>query len=590
MNYPIWDLPASGLLIALVAILHVFVSHFAVGGGLFLVVTEWKARRENDASLLDYLKRHTRFFVLLTLVFGAVTGVGIWFTIGLVHPAATSSLINAFVWAWAIEWVFFLTEIAAAIVYFYGWDRLTPRQHMAVGWVYFVSAWMSLVVISGILTFMLTPGAWIESRDIWSAFFNPTYWPSVVIRTLGAMGLAGVYALFTASWLTAADMRPKGDAPELVAARVSNALALKRKLSAYAAAWWVLPMAIGLPLSLLWYFAAADAAGAGVAEIFGSASSSVRDLVGSMFTTSSTGHPVAQRALRTAFGSITVTILLVFALFLFRREKFGRVGTAAVMLAALASIGGSEWVREGLRKPYVIGSYMFVNGLRVPLPAGSLAEQRQMSADPLRIDQLSERGVLAAAHFVRLPESPASGWSPDQQQEAGGEVFRLLCSQCHTLDGYLAMRPLVKGSSAPAIETMLGRLAIPIDGEGHDAAWSSRGFRLASWRNRRMPPFVGTPEEKRALAVYLAGVGGGSVDFAPATDGAAIFESNCGICHGSDGDMALDSRLAGRTENEMYDVVGRLPEINDAMPPFEGTEEERRALAGYLAALAEGRR
>ena len=40
MNYPVWDIPASGLLIAFIAIVHVFVSHFAVGGGLYLVLTE----------------------------------------------------------------------------------------------------------------------------------------------------------------------------------------------------------------------------------------------------------------------------------------------------------------------------------------------------------------------------------------------------------------------------------------------------------------------------------------------------------------------------------------------------------------------
>ena len=57
MNYPLWDLPAPGLLIAAVAILHVFISHFAVGGGLFLVVTERKARREGDAELLSFVKQ-----------------------------------------------------------------------------------------------------------------------------------------------------------------------------------------------------------------------------------------------------------------------------------------------------------------------------------------------------------------------------------------------------------------------------------------------------------------------------------------------------------------------------------------------------
>ena len=52
MNYPIWQLEmGGGLLIALVAITHVFVSHFAVGGGLFLVMAERRAYATNDAAM-----------------------------------------------------------------------------------------------------------------------------------------------------------------------------------------------------------------------------------------------------------------------------------------------------------------------------------------------------------------------------------------------------------------------------------------------------------------------------------------------------------------------------------------------------------
>lgn len=124
MNYPVWDVPlmGGGMLIGLIAILHVFVAHFAVGGGLFLVWTEARAYRQGDGQLLDYVRRHSSFFVLLVLVFGAVSGVGIWWSIGLVHPPGTSTLIHTFVWAWAIEWVFFFVEIAAAFVDHYGWD------------------------------------------------------------------------------------------------------------------------------------------------------------------------------------------------------------------------------------------------------------------------------------------------------------------------------------------------------------------------------------------------------------------------------------------------------------------------------------
>ena len=65
---------------AAVAVIHVFVSHFAIGGGLYLVVAETLARRNQDKLKLDFLKGLSRFFILVTLVFGALTGVGIWFS------------------------------------------------------------------------------------------------------------------------------------------------------------------------------------------------------------------------------------------------------------------------------------------------------------------------------------------------------------------------------------------------------------------------------------------------------------------------------------------------------------------------------
>ena len=200
MNYPVWDIfMGGGLLIAIIAILHVYVSHFAVGGGLFLVLTELKAYRENDQQLRDYVKRHSKIFILLTLVFGAVTGVGIWFTIGLIQPEATSALIHSYVWGWATEWVFFFVEITAAFLYYYTWEKFDRKTHLTMGWIYFAAAWLSMVVITGILSFMLTPGKWLETHNFWHGFFNPTYLPTLIIRTCVAITLAGLYALLTSS-------------------------------------------------------------------------------------------------------------------------------------------------------------------------------------------------------------------------------------------------------------------------------------------------------------------------------------------------------------------------------------------------------
>jgi mono/diheme cytochrome c family protein len=81
------------------------------------------------------------------------------------------------------------------------------------------------------------------------------------------------------------------------------------------------------------------------------------------------------------------------------------------------------------------------------------------------------------------------------------------------------------------------------------------------------PPLVETPE-----AVAL---------------GQAVFASRCTGCHR---DVPLQRRVAGWSAERAHQVIGRLPKVPRAnMPPFLGTEEERRALAIFLSALGAGR-
>ncbi len=89
MHYPWWYVSnvTGPMLIALVATVHVFVSMYAVGGGIYLAGETGYAYKVNNKSLLEYLRSHALFFILLTVVFGAITGVGIWWTIGLTSPS-----------------------------------------------------------------------------------------------------------------------------------------------------------------------------------------------------------------------------------------------------------------------------------------------------------------------------------------------------------------------------------------------------------------------------------------------------------------------------------------------------------------------
>jgi cytochrome bd-type quinol oxidase subunit 1 len=427
MNYPIWEVPllSGGLLIAAVAVVHVFVSHFAVGGGFFLVLTEMKGYREGDPRIIDYVRFHTRFLVLLTLVFGALTGVGIWFTIGLVQPSGTSTLIHTFVWLWAIEWVFFAVEIAAAFVYLYGWDRLDRQTHLRVGWIYFGAAWMSLFIITGILSFMLTPGDWVETGEVGDGFFNPTFLPSVFLRTGGAMGLAGLYALVTASIIKEEDLRAN--------------------MIRYSARWLV-PAFLLMPVGVLWYFL-------NVPEL-------ARDLV--MGAT-----PLVLVFFLASVGLAAVIFAFAFLAAHLQPARFSLIAALFILAMGLTVTGTSEWVREAVRKPFIIYDYMYSNSIRVDEAA-----------------HVKRDGVLASSKW-----STVQTVTSENKLEAGEQVFTLLCSACHTEDGYNALRPLVQDWPEGFVRQQLDQLDIlkPI-----------------------MPPFLGNEEEADALAAWLASLDGQS--------------------------------------------------------------------------------
>lgn len=432
MNYPLWDVPllGGGIVIALIAIVHVFVSHFAVGGGLFLLLGERRAHREDNRDLLLYVRKHSRFFLLVTLVLGAVTGVGIWFSIGLAHPAGTAFLIRTFVWAWAIEWCFFFVEIAAALVYYYGWDRLTPATHMRVGAIYVISSFMSLVVINGILSFMLTPGRWLTTGGFWSGLLNPSYFPSLFLRSAVALSLAGLYGLLTAS--------------------MTEGEKIRSFLVRWSARWVFAGFAI-MPLAGLWYLFAIPEDARHIA--FG-------------------GAPPVTIFLTLSLG-LSIFLLVFTWLTAWRQpQRFSPALASLFLVVGFGVTATSEWVREAVRKPYIIHGAMYSNGIL-----------------PSEVKTISETGFLRGARWATIREV-----TPQNRLRAGEEIFRFQCGHCHTVDGYNAIRPLIKGWRESFISGQLKNLN------------ELKGF---------MPPFAGTDEERRALAHYLASLWGFPAELEP---------------------------------------------------------------------------
>jgi mono/diheme cytochrome c family protein len=188
--------------------------------------------------------------------------------------------------------------------------------------------------------------------------------------------------------------------------------------------------------------------------------------------------------------------------------------------------------------------------------------------------------------------SLAAGDAVGRLEADGRAVSKVLCASCHTLDGYLAFRPLVAGRSVGALEQTIARLAVPLDAGGQPTTWDGQPASLRTWRGRYMPPFVGSAHERHALAVYLALLGGATPEQvrseATAGDaGRAFFDGRCAMCHGEAGEWPMSARPS-RSVAEYYEMLGTLPAINDVMPPFEGDEALRQAVAWHLSTLGRG--
>jgi len=508
MNYPIWDVSfGAGLLIAIVAITHVFVSHFAVGGGLFLVLTEKRAYRQNDQPLLGWLMRHTKFFVLVTVVFGAVSGVGIWFTIGLIHPSGTSSLIHSYVWGWAIEWVFFFVEITAALLYLYGWKKLNRQTHLWLGWIYFMAAFLSMVIINGIITFMLTSGKWPQTFGFWQGFFNPTYFPSLFLRFAFSLALAGIYALVTGS--------------------LQKDQELKGRIVKWSARW-IVPAFVLLPVFALWY---------------------IGNLPAGVWESAQGKMPTASRYanLILVFSAVTFVLSL---LTLFKPKKIPLIFALLIFGSAFVTMWSFEFIREAIRKPYLINNYLYVNSIfKEPVPGSA----------GMSLAEINLQGVLKTAKWVKNREV-----TEDNRLEAGREIFRVECRSCHTIDGYRSMRRIIQKRNWP-YSTLVARLGA-----------------LDKMFNGVMPPFAGTEAEKEALAHFVVSLAPGHVVGTATSSGEAVFDQYCSTCHQKEPDDPMFVKFRMLEQVRIYYLISKLDSLNPEIPPFEGTDQERQALSVWI--------
>lgn len=368
--YPVNDFGPlmKGLVIGGVGIFHVFLAQFAIGGGMLLWYFERLGQRgHRDAR--TFVEGYFKIIVLISFVVGALTGVAMWFTTIQVGARTIGLMIDEFHWLWATEWVWFAVEVVAGYAFYRYGPRLADRARRQLLALYALASWMSLFWINGILSWQLTPGAWLDGGGVWAGFFNASFWPSLVFRTAVATTLA---ALVGCIIINTMDLSRERKA------------ALIRRASRFAA-----PIAV-MPVLALWFLAVLPD------------DSRSWLLGGSMPMTMFVGMAAGASFL---IGGYVVVGLILKRLFI--------NGATATLLLGLAfgATAAGEFVREGARKPYTVRGVLYSTSIR-PSEVAALRVGGAAAQDPYPLKatyptaQLArgakvERALCDACHTMR---------------------------------------------------------------------------------------------------------------------------------------------------------------------------------------------
>lgn len=377
----------KGLVIGGVGIFHVFLAQFAIGGGMLMSYFEWLSGKGEAPDARRFLAGFFRALVLISFVLGAVTGVGMWLTAIQVGPRTIGIMVEEFHWIWAIEWTFFCVEVVCGYTYYRYADRLDARARLRLVGLYSLASWGSLFWINGILSWQLTPGAWVETQNLWQGFFNPSFWPSLLFRTIAAMATGALVAIAV---INAMDID-----------RERRRVLIRRTLR------FLAPMVLMPPIGA-WYLAVIPA------------DSRAWILGGNM-----------AMAMFFAIGAGASTLIAVYAIALLRFKKLYINAATALLLVALAfgATAGGEFVREGARKPFTIRHVLYSNAL-TPDEVEHLRKTGGATEDPYPLlrdypnDQLTlgarvYRAQCEACHTVDGVNGLVhltGTWSVDQQR------------------------------------------------------------------------------------------------------------------------------------------------------------------------------
>ncbi|WP_240134664.1 cytochrome ubiquinol oxidase subunit I [Streptomyces sp. MUM 178J] len=184
---------------------HILLVPLGVALPFITLLMHWRALRTGEPAAWLLARRWSAVMAVQFAV-GVVTGTVLSFELGLLWPGLMGRWGDVFGLGFGVEaWAFFLEAILISI-YLYGWRRLKPWTHFALGLPLPLVALLGAFGILAANSWMNTPRGFTVGADgdpvgvdvrkaVFTPMFGPEYWHFVVAMFMtAAFVVAGVYA------------------------------------------------------------------------------------------------------------------------------------------------------------------------------------------------------------------------------------------------------------------------------------------------------------------------------------------------------------------------------------------------------------
>ena len=165
---------------------HIPLVCFGIAFPLMIAFVEWLHVRTGDPLYRTLARRWTRIMVALFAV-GVITGTILSFEMGGLWPNFTATFGGVFGLGFAIEGFSFFLEAIFIGIYVYGWDRLSPRRHLACAIPIVISGFTGSLMVIAVNAWMQHPsgfrlagGRAVEVDPVKALFENSFFWHELV--------------------------------------------------------------------------------------------------------------------------------------------------------------------------------------------------------------------------------------------------------------------------------------------------------------------------------------------------------------------------------------------------------------------------